>query len=153
MAGDPLETTTHKTNEWLATIMERLDWDDRFRAWAALKAVLHVLRDRLTVEEAVALGAQLPLLIRGAYYEGWTPAQEQERIRHQDQFAALVAEQMRGYQDVIDPNEVMHAVIDVLCERVSKGAVDHLARILPGDLKALFRTEPPPAEVAQISPQ
>jgi uncharacterized protein (DUF2267 family) len=31
--------------------------------------VLHALRDRLTVEEASDLAAQLPMLIRGLYYE------------------------------------------------------------------------------------
>jgi len=154
MAGgkDPFETTLHKTNEWLATIMQRLSWEDRFRAWAALRSVLHVLRDRLTVEEAAALGAQLPLLIRGLYYEGWVPTQEHERIKQQDELAERIAQGMRGYQEVIDPNEVMHVVIDVLTEHISKGAVDHLTSVLPRDLRPLFNRdhahrEPPEASV------
>ncbi len=67
-ANDPFSGTVQKSNAWLTDIMRRMDWDDRQRAWAALRAVLHVLRDRLSVDEAVALGAQLPLLVRGAYY-------------------------------------------------------------------------------------
>ena len=53
--------------------MSELDWDGHpNKAYLALRTVLHALRDRLTVEEAVDLGAQLPMLIRGLYYEGWT---------------------------------------------------------------------------------
>jgi hypothetical protein len=39
-----------------------------------LGGMLHVLRDRLTIQEAVQPGAQLPMLIRGLYWEGWDPA-------------------------------------------------------------------------------
>jgi uncharacterized protein (DUF2267 family) len=33
--------------------------------------MLHALRDRLPPEIAVHLSAQLPMLVRGIYYEGW----------------------------------------------------------------------------------
>jgi uncharacterized protein (DUF2267 family) len=62
-----------KTQIWLKDLMSQLDWEDRpHKAYLALRTVLHALRDRLTVEEAVQLGAQLPMLVRGFYYEGWT---------------------------------------------------------------------------------
>lgn len=137
-ANELFETTVQKTNEWLTDIMKRLAWDDRHRAWAALRAVLHVLRDRLGLQEAAALGAQLPLLIRGAYYEGWVPTREPERIRHEAQLVERVAAEMRGYENVIDPGEVTHAVLDTLAEHVSPGAVDHIARVMPKDLRRLF---------------
>jgi len=54
--------------------MQELQSEDRQLAYAALRATLHALRDRLTVEEAVQFGAQLPMLLRGMYYEGWTPS-------------------------------------------------------------------------------
>ncbi len=136
---DPFETTVHKTNEWLSSIMRRLGWDDRHRAWAALRAVLHVLRDRLTIEEAVALGAQLPLLVRGAYYEGWSPSAKPERIRHASELVERVADQMRGYREVAgDMEEVTRVVLDTLTEHVSVGEADHLARILPKEISELL---------------
>jgi uncharacterized protein (DUF2267 family) len=69
---DVFDQTLQKTNIWLKEIMDDLG-PDRQRAYHALRAVLHTLRDRLTVEEAAHLSAQLPLLVRGIYFEGWHP--------------------------------------------------------------------------------
>jgi uncharacterized protein (DUF2267 family) len=68
------DTTVHKTNSWLHELMEELGWSDRHKAYLALRATLHALRDRLTVQGVAQLGAQLPMLIRGFYYEGWVPS-------------------------------------------------------------------------------
>ena len=46
---------------------------DEAAAYSVLRSVLHQLRDRLTLEEGVDLGAQLPLIVRGLYYDGWRP--------------------------------------------------------------------------------
>ena len=67
------DRSLQETNIWLDEIMEDVG-PDRQRAYHVLRAVLHTLRDRLTVEEAAHLSAQLPLLVRGIYYEGWRPA-------------------------------------------------------------------------------
>jgi len=65
--------TIEKTGLWLEDLAQELGNIPAQRAYSILRAVLHALRDRLTVEEAVKLGAQLPLLVRGFYYEGWRP--------------------------------------------------------------------------------
>jgi uncharacterized protein (DUF2267 family) len=65
------DTTVQKTHIWLNEIMDELGWEDNWhRAYLALRTVLHELRDHLTTEEATDLGAQLPMLVRGFYYEG-----------------------------------------------------------------------------------
>jgi uncharacterized protein (DUF2267 family) len=135
--NDPFETTLHKTNAWLADIQRRLAWNDRHRAWSALRAVLHVLRDRLPLEEAVALGAQLPLLVRGAYYEGWKPNGKPERIRRKEEFIERVRSELRGY-DEEDFEEIVNVVFDVLAEHISPGEAEHLARLLPKHLAELW---------------
>ena len=68
------DSTIQTTNVWLNDILDRLGWQNHYRAYHALRAVLHALRDRLGVDQAAALGAQLPMMIRGFYYEGWHPA-------------------------------------------------------------------------------
>jgi uncharacterized protein (DUF2267 family) len=67
------DSTLQTTNTGLRELMERMGWQDRHRAYRALRIVLHALRDWLTVDEVVTLGDQLPMQVRGFYYEGLAP--------------------------------------------------------------------------------
>ena len=80
------DQTLQKANVWLRDIRTELWWLDSDRVYHALRAVLHALRDRLTLEEAVNLGAQLPLILRGCYYEGWRPRHAPSSERTKAQF-------------------------------------------------------------------
>ena len=67
------DKTVQESNLWLKDVMERLATRDRHHAYSTLRAVLHALRDRIGPESAAHLGAQLPMLLRGLFYEGWNP--------------------------------------------------------------------------------
>ena len=69
-----IDRSVEKAHVWLNDMAEELGTDDRQFAYRALRASLHAIRDRLPVEEAAQLAAQMPLLIRGIYYENWRPA-------------------------------------------------------------------------------
>jgi uncharacterized protein (DUF2267 family) len=71
---DVIDTTVHKTYRWIDEISEELGGIGRREAYRDLRAFLQTLRDRLTVDLAAELGAQLPMLIRGIYYEAWDPS-------------------------------------------------------------------------------
>jgi len=79
------DKTVQETNIRLSAIMQRMRTNDRHLAYAALRATLHALRDRIGPQNAVHLGAQLPMLVRGLYYEGWhmggTPTKERGCLR------------------------------------------------------------------------
>ena len=134
---DVFDTTLHKTNIWLNDLMEVLGWPDRHKAYQALRATLHALRDRLTVEEVAQLGAQLPMLIRGFYYEGWDPTGKPVRVRHKDQFLARIEQQFQG-DDRIDPEQVARAVFTVLAKRVSEGEIEDVKHVLPAEIRDLW---------------
>ena len=93
---DVFDRTLHKTNLWLNDVMQELGADNRHQAYRALRATLHALRDRLTIDEVADLGAQLPMLIRGFYYVGWDPSGKPLRERHREQFLARIAEVFKG---------------------------------------------------------
>lgn len=131
------DKTVEKTNIWLKEIMEELDWDDYARAYHGLRAVLHALRDRLTIEEATDLGAQLPMLIRGMYYEGWTPRGKPVLERKQEEFLSHVAAAFEG--DVrVDEEEVARAVFSVLARHVTGGEIEDVKSTLPAEIRQLW---------------
>ncbi|HVX00958.1 MAG TPA: DUF2267 domain-containing protein, partial [Candidatus Babeliaceae bacterium] len=86
-----LESTVQKTHAWLKDLGELLGWRDLHLCYVALRAVLQALRDRLPIEVAAKLGAQLPLLIRGMSYEGWVPAHTPIKVHRLEDFLSLVA--------------------------------------------------------------
>jgi uncharacterized protein (DUF2267 family) len=134
---DVFDRTLHKTNIWLNDLMQELGSEDRHEAYLALRAALHALRDRLTVEEAADLGAQLPMLIRGFYYEGWDPSGKPLRERHKEQFLARIRQEFRS-QDGIDPEQVARATFVVLAKRISEGEIEDVQHVLPAEIRNLW---------------
>jgi uncharacterized protein (DUF2267 family) len=137
---DVFDTTIHKTNSWLKEIMEELGIDNRHQAYQALRGTLQALRDRLPVQEATHLGAQLPMLITGIYYEGWKPEDKPERIRHKEEFLDRVWEAF-GWQSDVDSERAARAVFNVLARRVSEGEIQDITGILPQELRELWPAE------------
>ena len=133
----PFDTTLQLTNAWLNELMEELSWPQRERAYHALRAVLHALRDRLPVGEVAALGAQLPLLVRGIYDEGWHPADKPLKGHRREQLLAEVGAAFREDRDV-DPERVARAVFQVLERHVTTGEVEGVKPLLPAELRALW---------------
>lgn len=132
------DTTVQETNLWLKAIMEELRTDDRHDAYLALRATLHALRDRLGSENAVHLAAQLPMLVRGLYYEGWRMAASQTKERSQAEFLEHVHRELpRGGH--IDPNRAARAVFAVMWQKLDVGEVGKVIERMPADLQDLWR--------------
>jgi uncharacterized protein (DUF2267 family) len=132
------DTTVQETNLWLKAIMEGLHTDDRHLAYLALRSTLHALRDRLGPESAVHLAAQLPMLVRGLYYEGWRLAASQSKERTRADFLEHVRSELpRG--SAIDPNVAARAVFAVMWEKLDLGEVGKVIDRLPPELKELWR--------------
>lgn len=131
------DRTVQKTNEWLHELMAFHDGFDREKAYLALRATLHALRDRLTAEEAAQLGAQLPMLIRGLYYEGWRPAGKPIKSRHKEEFLGELEKALEGYR-LGRAEDVARGVFRVLNHRISAGEMEDVRQSLPREIRELF---------------
>jgi uncharacterized protein (DUF2267 family) len=134
---EAFDTTLQKTHAWLKELMEELEWEDRHKAYLALRTVLHALRDHLTVEEVAQLGAQLPLLIRGIYYEGWNPSGKPVRERHRENFLAAIAYAFRSDLSPA-PQTIARAVFTVLSHRITEGEIEDVKHLLPKELREMW---------------
>jgi uncharacterized protein (DUF2267 family) len=133
----PIERAVHTTNTWLKELLDELGWEDRQRAYHALGVVLHTLRDHLTVAEATDLGAQLPLLIRGLYYEGWSPNGKPVKEHKKEDFLAHIAAAL-GRRPETYPEGVAWAVFRILERHVSSGEIADIKHVLPASIRSLW---------------
>ena len=138
---DPFGKAKQKADEWLNELALDLFLEDRAKALLALRGGLHALRDRLTPDEAVQLGAQLPMLIRGLYYEGWTPHETPIKVRTKEGFLRLVERPFNPSDPTLDPESVARAVLDLLSRHVSEGEISDVRHILPRPIEELWAPE------------
>lgn len=129
-----LDRSIEKTNIWINELEQELGTDDRKYAYRLLRAYLHALRDRITVDEAAQLGAQLPDLIRGIYYEGWNPSETPRTYRHFSSFLNQIAEEAALHGET-EASVGASATTRVLRRHVSAGELDDIFAILPQDVR------------------
>jgi len=131
------DRTLHETNLWLSELMEELGGTGREEAYTALKATLHALRDRIGPENAVHLGAQLPILLRGVFYEGWRPAKTPTHERHLEAFLDHLSDRLPD-RLAGDSSLIARAVFNVMWRRIDSGEVAKLIELLPVELRNLW---------------
>jgi uncharacterized protein (DUF2267 family) len=103
--------------------------------------VVRALRDRLPVGEVADLAAQLPLILRGVYYEGWRPAAAvvpSAKDHNKAQFVGHVAQGLGGDVILGDAEDAARGVLRVLARRVSGGEVDDVRNSMPARLRELW---------------
>ncbi len=137
---DVFDATVQQTNLWLKDLMARIPTTDRHYAYQLLRATLHTFRDRIGPENAVHFGAQLPMLIRGFYYEGWQPAKPQTKTRHLDDFLNAI-EDDAGRSLGSDTRIKVKAVFAVIAEKIDAHEIEKLRKVLPAELKPLLQEE------------
>ena len=130
-----LSSAAQATEAWVDDLMRCLGWHDRQRTYLALLATLHALRDCLGRDEAVFVGAQLPPLLRGLYYEGWHP-----RTRSAASRTAFLERILDGvHRDVaVDAEQVARAVMALLATRLPAAELEDAKAATPPALHNLW---------------
>lgn len=136
---NPFAAAEDNAHAWLATVAEELGTEDPRRAQRILRTWLHMVRDQLPVNGAAHFGAQLPELLRGVYYEDWTPNQCPRRCS--------VAESIDDFANTASLRDeeaaaAMVAVTSALQERFSPGQLDHAFVQMNQPLRSALRGDP-----------
>lgn len=142
----PLNFEKHaaKGNEFVNRLAARLgDPENRDRAGRVLRSVLHALRSRLTLQESFQLIAQLPMVIKALYIEGWQPTRQHEKIKTMTEFCEAVMRDdgisaWRDFSGESDAIEATEAVIKTIADYVSAGELHDIVAVLPEDMKEQF---------------
>jgi len=112
------------------------------RTGIILRAVLHALRERLTIPESFNLLSQLPMFIKVIYVEGWKYRETPEKFNKNE-----FLEEIKRNQDQLGENEfpwqestkkIVKNVINEIRSFVSKGEIDDILAQLPDDFRELF---------------
>lgn len=151
------DSSIQRTDEWLDDVMKELNIKNRRNAYRVLKATLQALRDRLTPQEALDLASQLPLLIRGSFFEGWDIPNVPLKISSKEEFLALIEEKLQptgldlGIWDTselglefeseiegIELEFIARGIFSILDRKISKGEIEDIKSNLPQDIKEIW---------------
>jgi len=130
------QAAAQSAEEWLDDVTKRLGWHDRARAYSALVAALHALRDCFERDEAIYLGASLPVLLRGFYFEGWH-GRRGAAMKKRDLFLARIHDGVHR-DPAVDPEHVARAVLALLAERLPAAEIEDAKSATPKELHNLW---------------
>lgn len=121
---------------WVDDLTRRLGWQNRERVYLALLATLHALRDCLARDKATYIGAQLPALLRGLYYEGWHPS-ARPATRSRSAFLERIHDGLHRDPGV-DSEQVARAVFALLAARLPAAEIEDAKAGTPSVLHNLW---------------
>lgn len=144
---DVFDRTVQTTNIWLNEISEEIG-PDRKLAWHVLGTVLRALRDHIPGPLGAHLAAELPLLVRGAYYDQYRPSDQPVPDRDLESFLQGIA---HGLEDArpVSPQAAVTAVFGVLSHHLPAGQVEKARQALPKEIRPLW----PDVRAAALRPR
>ncbi|QKC80160.1 DUF2267 domain-containing protein [Mesorhizobium erdmanii] len=124
-----------QAQQWVKELAKELYWSEP-SACRLLRSVLHTVRDWLSPAEMADLAAQLPVLVRGIYFEGWNPSMPVHERTKRD-FIISVRNSF-GYDDDIDFDVAISAVFKLLDHHISRGEIVQVSNSMKKSLRKLW---------------
>jgi uncharacterized protein (DUF2267 family) len=132
----PLDRSIQLTLEWLNEIQEEFKWPNKDRVYDATKAVLLATRDRLTIEEAHQFAAQIPMVMKGMFFDGYDPTDKPMLIRNRDKFLEHVRKHFGDRP--LDSENAVRTVAKVLRKKISEGQYEDVVGSMPKEIQKLY---------------
>ncbi|NEM98196.1 DUF2267 domain-containing protein [Pontibacter burrus] len=110
----------------LHTVANELQTDDLNKAGRIFRAVLHAIRDRLHLHEAVHFASQLPIIWKGIFFDQYEPDKVPVKIRDSDEWVNYIRNKnaYAANNDFLLDDEIMfsfRAVFAALQKSISEG--------------------------------
>ncbi len=136
-----LDRAINNTIHWLNDIQSELGWEDKEVVYHATKAFLQATRDRLPIEETAHLSANLPLIMKGMLMDGYHYKEKPSTIRTEEEFYEYIQQYYNAQRrDIINPKDVVRAVVNVFSRRMGGGEMQKVAANLPERIRRLFES-------------
>jgi uncharacterized protein (DUF2267 family) len=137
---DVFDKTLQTTHVWLNELCEEIG-PDAHLAWHVLGAVLRATRDRLPMDLAAHFGSQLPLLVRGTYYDRLRTSELPSKLRSLDEFLDGIEAELAMNRPV-NSHDATRAVFQILSRHVNRGQIEKVRQALPQDVRAIWHDDP-----------
>ncbi|PRY09937.1 uncharacterized protein (DUF2267 family) [Pontibacter ummariensis] len=121
--------------------------EEKGQASILLRAVLHTLRDRITISESLHVLEQLPMFLKGMYVDHWKYRETPLKFNTMEEFTSAVEEEQakhgeRKFNWSQSTEDLVKMVFTSLGIRYfSQGQMANITAQLPKQLKALFPVE------------
>lgn len=134
------DDTIHTTNTWLHEITSRMGWDDRRRGYRLLRLGLHAIRDQMSANEIAHVSAQLPLLVRGIFFEGWQPARPSTGVDDIEEFLSGIRD---AFSDIpgFEAEAGFRELISVMRMHLTDGLMENMRSAMPEAIRPLWDDE------------
>lgn len=132
-----IDHAAHTTHEWVNELAGRLDWVSKQSVLRLLRVTMHQIRDHLQVDELAQFSAQLPLLIRGMFFEGWVPKRTPSKDRSAETFVKAIEDHLGETDDYRGPEDITYVFL-LLNAHLSSGEVEDVRASLPANIRAYW---------------
>ncbi|KAB7614443.1 DUF2267 domain-containing protein [Amylibacter sp. SFDW26] len=132
-----IEHTAQITHEWINELKERLEWQSHRDVLRLLRVTLHQVRDHLLIDEMAQFSAQLPLLIRGMFFEGWVPKRTPIKQRHAVDFISDIEQHVGAVLDYRGAEDI-RKVFELINAKLSRSEVSDVRANLSKEIRLLW---------------
>jgi uncharacterized protein (DUF2267 family) len=133
---DTFDKSVQQTNQILKDLELQLGWENRRdQTFDLLRISLQALRDRLPVNPAVHLGSELPMLMRGLYYEGWDPDKVPIKI-NKESFLENIRREFK-YNSELNIEKLVNIALATTLQTVSDDTQQQIREVLPEGIAKL----------------
>ena len=130
-----IESSIQKLDRWVEELDHELGWIDTDRSFRLLRVTLHALRDSLQTDEVAQLAAQLPLVMKAFFYEGWNPGHT--RSTQRADFVDTVFECFLD-DELSEVEPAITCVFTVINGKISEGEIEDVRSSLHHSMRDLW---------------